>query len=90
MKYYYGDIEDDLYNSTRFLTSLSNTMIDCTYMTNDTFTFLKDYWSTFGNNRDNYTASLIQHLLGKLMTVSFIYDAILTDKITKNWTDLAL
>mmetsp|Transcript_28774 Transcript_28774/g.21444 ORF Transcript_28774/g.21444 Transcript_28774/m.21444 type:complete len:108 (-) Transcript_28774:142-465(-) len=59
MKYNYGTFTDNVYNTSRFISGLSETLIHCTALVEDTQTYLMSYLAEFDYSLSEYGSAVL-------------------------------
>jgi len=54
-KYYYGDMNDDIYNTSILITNASLSLLECTQVAIDAYTYVFDYGEQFNNSYTTYS-----------------------------------
>ena len=88
IKIYYGNFDDILFNTTELIANMSLDMMVCTSMSNDMHTWYEEQAVLF-KTMSSYGLAMFQHIVANIITLSMIYQNILTDTtITFNTTDV--
>jgi len=76
--YYYGDFEDILFNMTELVSNSSSNLDKCVSASQDVYNFLESQIDEFGSV-SAYNLALFQNVVANIITISMIYQNIVTD-----------
>jgi hypothetical protein len=87
-KYYYGDMNDDVYNTSILITNASLSLMECTQIGIDTYNYVYNYGAQFNYSYTTYSLAFFQYAVSEMFVLQNMITVMQTDQTNGNYTDL--
>ena len=72
IKYHYGDTDDNIFNTTKLISTITSKLLVCAYMVENLYDYAEDELVVFASIT-NYGLSFFQNLLANVVNINYIY-----------------